>query len=121
MALSMTAVGGGVLGRVLGGTIRGLAFGPAVPVALLAPGAATQTPPRKATRTAAEPVAPVGPGASGAPPTLCRCGHDAAAHEHYRRGSDCGACGAQACARFRSVRPGGLRGWLRGRRGRRAG
>ena len=34
--------------------------------------------------------------------TLCRCGHDAEAHEHYRPGSDCGACGAAQCGRFRA-------------------
>jgi hypothetical protein len=27
----------------------------------------------------------------------CRCGHDKDAHEHYRRGTDCGGCG---CERF---------------------
>jgi hypothetical protein len=27
----------------------------------------------------------------------CRCGHGADAHEHYRRGRDCGAC---RCAGF---------------------
>lgn len=31
----------------------------------------------------------------------CACGHAREAHEHYRRGSDCGACGSEACARFR--------------------
>ena len=49
-----------------------------------------------------------------APTTLCRCGHDAEAHEHYRPGSDCGACGAE-CGRFRRGRGGGrlrrLRRW----------
>ena len=38
---------------------------------------------------------------------LCRCGHGRTAHEHYRRGSDCGVCGAAGCAAFR--RPGILR------------
>jgi len=32
---------------------------------------------------------------------VCRCGHDRAAHEHYRRGSDCGACGRDVCAAYR--------------------
>jgi hypothetical protein len=36
--------------------------------------------------------------------TGCRCGHDAAAHEHFRPGSDCGACGAARCGRFRAAR-----------------
>ena len=33
----------------------------------------------------------------------CRCGHAVETHEHYRPGSDCGACG---CPRYR-------RAWLR--------
>jgi hypothetical protein len=44
-----------------------------------------------------------------AAPARCRCGHDAAAHEHFRPGTDCGACGAQACGRFRARRRGRLR------------
>lgn len=44
----------------------------------------------------------------------CACGHGRAAHEHYRLGSDCGACGASGCAEFRSAESGGgLRGLLR--------
>jgi hypothetical protein len=35
---------------------------------------------------------------------LCGCGHPRAAHEHYRRGSDCGLCGAQKCAAFTVAR-----------------
>ena len=31
----------------------------------------------------------------------CTCGHSHAAHEHYRPGSDCGACGRSACGEFR--------------------
>lgn len=32
----------------------------------------------------------------------CRCGHTRAAHEHYRRGSDCALCPAdRPCGRFR--------------------
>ncbi|MFT3661174.1 MAG: hypothetical protein QM809_07165 [Gordonia sp. (in: high G+C Gram-positive bacteria)] len=31
----------------------------------------------------------------------CVCGHDEAAHRHYRDGSDCALCGDGACARFR--------------------
>jgi hypothetical protein len=30
----------------------------------------------------------------------CSCGHPRAAHEHYRRGSDCGICGAAECAAY---------------------
>lgn len=29
---------------------------------------------------------------------VCRCGHSRDAHEHYRPGTDCSACG---CARLR--------------------
>jgi hypothetical protein len=31
----------------------------------------------------------------------CTCGHGPEAHEHYRPGSDCGACGRRACAEYR--------------------
>lgn len=46
----------------------------------------------------------------------CRCGHAAAAHEHYRPGSDCGACGAAECIRYRPAdgRVHRLRAVLRG-------
>jgi hypothetical protein len=40
------------------------------------------------------------------PPTVvepCVCGHAREAHEHFRRGHDCGACGATGCATFRPV------------------
>jgi hypothetical protein len=126
MALNRAAVGSGGLSGVLGAAVGGI-----VPTALMAPEAATRTSRRTAPAAPPTPPAPVEqepppapevPGASDVPPTLCRCGHDAAAHEHYRRGTDCGACGAQSCARFRAARRGGLRGWLRGAlRGRRAG
>lgn len=33
----------------------------------------------------------------------CTCGHPRAAHDHYRTGRDCGACGAEGCADFRPV------------------
>lgn len=36
--------------------------------------------------------------------TVCVCGHERETHEHYRPGSDCGACGAEACPAW--VRPG---------------
>ena len=117
MVLGRAAVGsGGNRGGVFGSGVLGGAFGVVGPLALMAPEAPDAQ--RAATLAPAEQAAP---DASDVPPTLCRCGHDAAAHEHYRRGSDCGACGAQSCARFRAARRGGLRGWLRGRRGRRAG
>jgi hypothetical protein len=31
----------------------------------------------------------------------CACGHGRAAHDHYRSGTDCGACGATECGGFR--------------------
>jgi hypothetical protein len=31
----------------------------------------------------------------------CTCGHGPEAHEHYRPGTDCGACGRSACAEYR--------------------
>ena len=46
------------------------------------------------------------------PTTSCLCGHEPTAHEHWRRGSDCGICGATACASFRR-RGGALRRLLR--------
>jgi hypothetical protein len=63
----------------------------------------------------AEPAGLTGPSAPPSAPqtTLCRCGHDAEAHEHYRPGSDCGACGAAQCGRFRAL---GRRRWPRLRR-----
>jgi hypothetical protein len=63
------------------------------------------------------PVPPAAPdtappaGPSAGTPIRCECGHDAAAHEHYRPGSDCGACGTAQCARYRPV---GRRRWWRG-------
>ncbi|WP_203841092.1 hypothetical protein [Winogradskya humida] len=36
-----------------------------------------------------------------APGALCVCGHQHAAHEHYRAGTECTRCGPQSCPRFR--------------------
>jgi len=66
---------------------------------------------RAAPTRVVEPVRPAEPERSddGRPvATACRCGHAAEAHEHFRPGSDCGACGAQECRRFR---PQGRRRW----------
>lgn len=38
-------------------------------------------------------------------PGVCRCGHPTGTHEHWRPGSDCGACGLNACRRYRPARP----------------
>jgi hypothetical protein len=32
---------------------------------------------------------------------LCVCGHAPAAHEHYRRGTECTLCGPEVCPRYR--------------------
>ena len=37
--------------------------------------------------------------------SACGCGHNRAAHEHFRRGSDCGACGSRLCANFHAATP----------------
>jgi hypothetical protein len=45
-------------------------------------------------------------GPSASPPVVvepCVCGHAREAHEHFRRGHDCGACGAAGCETFRPV------------------
>jgi len=34
----------------------------------------------------------------------CVCGHSLAVHQHYRRGRDCGVCGATQCGKFRDRR-----------------
>ena len=38
-------------------------------------------------------------------PSPCRCGHAAEAHEHYRPGRDCGACGCHRFASATDARP----------------
>lgn len=52
------------------------------------------------------------PSATGRAPQIpvaktkpCSCGHVRAAHEHYRRGTDCALCG---CGRYRGRRWFGL-------------
>lgn len=49
----------------------------------------------------APPVAPPPP--VQALPGTCVCGHAAEAHEHYRAGDDCGACGAAVCEHYRDA------------------
>lgn len=59
--------------------------------------------------TGASPVARPEATAPSAGPTTphetvvdpCACGHAREAHEHYRRGSDCGVCGSVECAEYR--------------------
>jgi len=71
-------------------------------------------------RTSGEPVrraddiAPTPPPATvAAPPGTCTCGHPAEAHEHYRAGDDCGACGAAVCAHYAPVDGPAKKGLLR--------
>lgn len=33
----------------------------------------------------------------------CVCGHDADAHQHFRPGADCGACGRERCPSYRTT------------------
>src|SRR4051794_12434700 len=40
---------------------------------------------------------------------VCTCGHVREAHEHYRRGSDCGICGRETCQGFTAEAPGAVR------------
>jgi hypothetical protein len=48
-------------------------------------------------------VTPPVPPAPQAPVVVepCVCGHARDAHEHYRPGTDCGACGVRDCADYR--------------------
>ncbi len=57
---------------------------------------------------------PVAAPAAGTTTTArsCVCGHEEQAHEHWRPGRDCGACGAVACPVFRR-RGGRVRRFLR--------
>jgi hypothetical protein len=55
--------------------------------------------PRSESRPA--PVQPPAPPAQRTVIDPCTCGHGRAAHEHYRPGTDCGACGRKACGEFR--------------------
>jgi len=69
-------------------------------------------------RSAAAPSRPSarpapGPAIPRAAVKPCVCGHGRAAHEHWRRGSDCGICGVAGCASYRR-RGGVLRAILRG-------
>ncbi|GAA1284244.1 hypothetical protein GCM10009609_56510 [Pseudonocardia aurantiaca] len=59
----------------------------------------------------AQRAAPVSPNTPPKRPAVvdpCTCGHPKAAHDHYRAGTDCGVCGATACAKFRSVKRKGI-------------
>jgi hypothetical protein len=59
---------------------------------------------RAAETEASAPTAPpVAPPPAKAPPGVCVCGHAEEAHEHYRAGDDCGACGRDGCAHYRAA------------------
>lgn len=34
---------------------------------------------------------------------MCSCGHPYAAHEHYRRGTECAICDVRTCSAFTAV------------------
>jgi hypothetical protein len=61
----------------------------------------------------APPVAP--PPQAPAPVGVCVCGHEAEAHEHYRPGDDCGACGAAVCGHYTPADGSGTKKGLLGR------
>jgi hypothetical protein len=68
------------------------------------PGSSVLTPPTglpELNSTAWQPTAPPAPPVPETIVDPCACGHPKAAHEHYRLGTDCGACGAAECEEFR--------------------
>jgi len=113
MALGNTVVGSITGGSMIGGTVFGGTVGVAAAAALVAPASTASTRTARPARRPDTGQQPDGASAGEAPvpPTRCRCGHEAAAHEHFRPGTDCGACGAKQCGRFRPSA--GRRGWLR--------
>lgn len=83
--------------------------------------------PRVATEDAGLPPTGPAPAASGSAPDAagasdgtgdgtvvdpCRCGHGRDAHEHYRSGTDCSACGT-ACGAFHPAAGRGVRALVR--------
>jgi len=75
--------------------------------------------PTRQRRAAPEPPPPsdqqqdIPPRDTGLAEKRCTCGHARAAHEHYRRGSDCGICGAAGCAAYTRA-PARKQRWFRG-------
>jgi hypothetical protein len=47
------------------------------------------------------PVEPPQPPARDVVVEPCTCGHGPETHEHYRPGTDCGACGRATCGEYR--------------------
>jgi hypothetical protein len=73
-----------------------------------------------AQRTGTEAGAPTAPPVAPPPQAparagVCVCGHEAEAHEHYRPGDDCGACGAAVCGHYTPADGGGRKKGLLGR------
>jgi hypothetical protein len=71
-------------------------------------GSSVLTPPTGMPELNAPVWQPPAPPAQQPPPAQtvvkpCACGHGKDAHEHYRAGSDCGACGATLCEEYRPV------------------
>jgi hypothetical protein len=56
--------------------------------------------PAQRQHTPPAPVSPPAPPAQQAVVNPCTCGHGMAAHEHYRPGTDCGACGRARCGAY---------------------
>lgn len=82
---------------------------PATPsAAVLTPPAGLPAVPQQ--RTAPEPDSSR-PGTPPARPAVrrCACGHPQDMHEHYRPGTDCGACGPRGCGAFRDEDAGATR------------
>ena len=87
--------------------------GPVGSSVLTPPTGLPSTPERSERRDSAPVVLPPRPPA--APQVVvdpCVCRHARDAHEHWRRGSDCGICGPRWCSRYRR-RGGVLRRFLR--------
>lgn len=51
----------------------------------------------------APPATPPAPPAQRTVVQPCACGHARATHDHYRPGTDCGACGATGCSSYRAL------------------
>jgi hypothetical protein len=83
--------------------------GPAIPAAPAIPDAPEIPESTAGMQAVVPPRAPARPPAVVDP---CVCRHAREAHEHWRRGTDCGVCGPQGCSRYRR-RGGAVRRFLR--------
>lgn len=79
------------------------------------PSVLTRLPTQRTTAPAERPADAGREPVTGSPPAQraavdpCVCGHSRQAHEHYRPGSDCGACGRRGCGAYRPQNSRGLR------------